>query len=264
MALKDSQKYIWEEKFKIRSYEVDMNSKATLQTICYYIQESTRSHARSSDFGYEDMIDKNLLWVLSRLKIKILSYPKWDEIIYIQTWTKGTEKLFAFRDFNILNAQKDIIGSIGSSWLLLDLNSHRPQRLTQFSNHYTIIPGKHAVESNAEKLPSLENPEINPVFSVRYSDLDQNKHVNNVKYIEWILDSYTIEHRRLYDIVTFEINFLGEAVAGDDIFICTEKIPGEKLVFLNSAIRKNDNKEVCRSRILWQKPHGNNVNPEYF
>jgi len=59
--------------------------------------------------------------------------------------------------------------------------------------------------------------------------------------------------RKNYDINTFEINFLAEVFYGDEISIHSERISDSELSFLNSVVRKKDNREICRARIQWRK-----------
>ena len=42
---------IWNEWFQIHSYQTDFRSKATIQTLCRFLQETAGNHAR--DLGFE-------------------------------------------------------------------------------------------------------------------------------------------------------------------------------------------------------------------
>jgi len=52
--------------------------------------------------------------------------------IKIKTWLTGTGRLFALRHFSIANLKGDILGTAKSAWLVLDLKSRRPQRLSPY------------------------------------------------------------------------------------------------------------------------------------
>ncbi len=45
---------------------------------------------------------------------------------------------------------------------------------------------------------------------MQISDLDMNNHVNNTRYVKWILDSIPIEYHNTMKVNEFEINFLNE------------------------------------------------------
>lgn len=107
-------------------------------------------------------------------------------------------------------------------------------------------------EGFPEKLPSPEAYHELPPFSVRFSDLDWYHHVNNMKYLEWILDSYPWEHHQRLQIASFEINFLSETHYGDEVSLRTQRLEGRTPCFLHSLYRKKDGQEVCIACIAWQ------------
>ena len=74
---------------------------------------------------------------------------------------------------------------------------------------------------------------------VKQSDLDLLHHVNNVKYLEWILDTQTnIKATRPHQI---DINFVGEARLNDKVEIYSEVSNGEQFYQIKSG-----EKEICR------------------
>ncbi len=244
---------IWRDKHKISSYEVDAKNKASLQSFCNFLQESAWNHAEALNLGYSHLIGNNQIWVLSRLLIKVHAFPMWGDTIFVETWAKRTGRLFAYRDFHILDENDKIIAAASSAWVVIDLKNRRPQRMESFSDKMPLLSEKHALEAKLDRVPSPEVFLNQPFFPVLFSDLDMNKHVNNVKYLEWILDSYPFEMRITHDITIFEINFLREAFYGDEISVRSEEISGSKPLFLNSLIRKEDKREICRARIEWRR-----------
>ena len=104
-----------------------------------------------------------------------------------------------------------------------------------------------------EKLPAPVQPKSKKSYEVRYSDVDMHHHVNNIKYIEWILDSYPFEMSRAHQIHTFDINFLAESSIEDTISIQTETLQESPPVFLHRVSREGEGKELCRARTELKK-----------
>jgi len=230
---------IWKDKYKISSYEADVKSRASFQSLCNFLQESAWNHAEALELGFSHLIENNQMWVLSRLLIKVYTFPRWGDTICIETWPKGMNGIFALRDFHILNENDKIVVAASSAWIVINLINRRPQRLDSIRGEMPLLPEKHALKEKLKKISSPAPALDKPFFSVRYSDLDVNKHVNSVKYIEWILDSYPFDMRKNYDINTFEINFLAEVFYGDEISIHSERISDSELSFLNSVVRNS-------------------------
>jgi acyl-ACP thioesterase len=245
----------WTDQYLVSSYEVDARGQLPVPSLGKFLQESAYNNANFLGFGYDQLKDENLFWVLSRLEIRMESYPKWRDKIYIRTWPSGIDGLLAFRDFQILNEDRQVIGSAGSAWLMLDSVRRRPQRMKVFFEKFHHFPGRADTKVKPVKLPNLENPLKKPSFPVRYSDLDLYDHVNNAKYMQWIIDSYPVEMHTKHIISTFEINFLSETRIEDEVFIQTEKIEDqeENLIYLHCIHRKKDERPICHARITWEK-----------
>ena len=75
---------------------MDPKSRAHLTSICNFLQEGAGAHAESAGFGFEDMMKRNQVWVLSRLKIEIEDYPIWQQEVELKTWSRGRDGIFYF------------------------------------------------------------------------------------------------------------------------------------------------------------------------
>jgi medium-chain acyl-[acyl-carrier-protein] hydrolase len=247
-------KWTWADKYLISSYEVDARGRATLPTLSKFMQETAYNHANHLEFGYVHLKQKNRFWVLSRLLIKIDRYPLWGETVHVHTWPTGVEGLFAYRDFQLLDEQEVPIGAASSGWLVLDAEKRRPQRPLELKEKSRLFPEERALDRRPLKIKTLSEPEKGPFFPVRYSDLDLYNHVNNAKYIQWILDSYPEEMNREYEVTLFEINFVSESKMGDEVAIYTERLESStsEPAFRHGIKRKVDNRDICLAETTWR------------
>ncbi len=244
-----SKQGIWKDRYRIHSYEVGTDGIVRLSSLCNYLQESAWNHATDLKVGYQDLLKNGNIWVLSRLYIKIKEYPRWGDEILVKTWPKGIERLFALRDFEILNTMGDCIGSATTKWLIVNRKSKRPQKPDPYFQDIPLLMSKHAVDTNLEKLPPVKEEDQSYSLSIRYSDLDVQNHVNNTKYIEWVLDGYSLEKHKSHLIHTYEINYLSETVYGEELLIRYQRSSGAEGVFFINGVNKNDNREIFRARL---------------
>jgi acyl-ACP thioesterase len=244
---------IWENEYLVSFYEVDMKSKIFLPSLWKFMQETAWNHANRIGIGYSDLARNNYIWVLSRLCIKMDEYPRWGDKIRVQTWLLGSSRLLALRDLSVTHEDGRIIGGAKSAWLVLDLKSRKPQRVEPLLAGIDPFPDRHGVEATLEKIPAPKDSEAKAIFRVHYSDLDMNQHVNNAKYIEWILDSYPLEMNQTHNVTTFEINFLAETNYGEELCIHSEPQKDSAPTFLHTMIRKEDGRELCRARVRWKR-----------
>jgi len=240
---------LFSREFSISSFDLNPRGQARLTAMANFFQELAYHHANQLGFGYSDMKERNTTWALSRMRIRMDKYPVWDDTIRMETWPSGVDKLLALRDFRIWNSWGEKIGVASTAWLILDLETHRLIRPKDALEHFKLIV--HPEQVFEEPLEKIEISEALSFLNLRrvvFSDLDIVGHVNNVKYMEWCIDALSKRNESEREIREFEINFSQEALFGDEIEISGLELSTCETRF--RAIRKADNKEIIRARML--------------
>jgi len=244
----------YQRSYRIPVYEMGFNHKLSPHSLFNYLQDIASEHAEILKFGKDDLIKENRFWVLSRIAVKIIEWPLWEETILVKTWPRGTEKLFALRDFEVTGKNGQPVAMASSSWLVVDRTSRRVQRPDSVLSHFNEeFPTKSSLGRNASKVdaPAPGSVKSSP-FRVQVSDLDINLHVNNVKYLKWVTDSYDLDFRMKHIPEFIEINYLAESRYNDEISISTSSAENNALQRNHSVVRNVDNTELCRVQINWK------------
>lgn len=241
----------WEESFNVRIYDTDFNGKIKISSIFNYMQEAATNHAANLNLGCEQLLDKELFWALSRVKIDIWDFPKHGDEIKIETWPKGTEKLFALRDFRIYNSQNQIIAKATSAWLIIDSEKLRPRRPKLFIETIGDFKNDHALSEVPGKISEYEKKELIFEKRIGYSDIDINQHMNNVKYIELITDSFSQAIFKEKKIKSMQVNFLSECKFGDEIQIFKGEFEDNRNCYYIEGINKHKNSKVFNATVEW-------------
>ena len=238
--------------YTIRSYEINAGGRLSIPTIFNLLQDIASSHALKLGVSVPQLLASNYTWVLSRIYLKMNHYPGWEDSIQIHTWPSGIQRVFALRDFDIRQDGRSI-GSCVSAWIIIDAANRRPVRPTGFARQLNPVDRQHVLDPPLGKLPVLKTAQIEKQFNVRYGDLDINQHVNNVRYIEWLLECLTgiVEKGRC--LSELEINFLGEALHGDRVRArcCRRDEKGTRID--HDVLRETDGRELIRARTAWVK-----------
>jgi len=242
---------LWKEKFKITHSLVAPDGLASIRGLAYCMQETAVNHSDATKLGYEDLIQENKAWVLTRQMIKLYEIPRLNQKITVETWANNTTETMAIRDFNILNKDNEIIGISRTSWMIIDLKARRPVRLpSKVLENIPLIPGKLTEHLELDKIPfSDQKPEKDITFKVVYSDLDLNHHVNNINYLKWVLDDFDYEFRNKFRVYSVEINYLGEALYGNTLV--RDTMPISNTEFLTKIINKDTQKPILLSKTKW-------------
>ena len=217
------------------------------------MQEAASRHAEALGVSIQQLLSENYTWLLSRLKIKIASFPLWKDEIQISTWPSGAQRLFALRDFELQDKDNQAVAAAVSAWLVLDVQKRRPVRIAPFVERLKPLEGDHILLDTLDKLPGLEFRTHEKKFVVRYRDLDINQHVNNASFVEWLVESVPVRVLNTSVLAELEINFLAEAFYEDHILAACHPLDSQNTSFHHSLIRHPDGQELARARTAWRK-----------
>lgn len=233
--------------YTIDAYLSDFRGKATLPMLGGFILQAATRHAEERNFGYSFMTNQRRAWVLMRMSIDILEYPNNDTSVKLHTWISDINKLFSERCFAFENQNGDYIGYARTMWASIDLETRRPTNILELKGMADFKLDKECPMSTTAKIPLLKDPEFASSFTVKYSDIDINKHLNSMKYIEHLVDIFPIEMFQEKEIRTFEINYIAEGQYGTTLDILKSKTDLDKPVL---EMKHND-KTICLARVTW-------------
>ncbi|KAK1326812.1 hypothetical protein QJS10_CPA01g01396 [Acorus calamus] len=191
----------------VRSYEVGADKTATLESILNLLQETALNHVWMSGllgdgFGAtHGMMRNSLIWVVTRMQVQVESYPIWGEIVEIDTWVGASGKNGMRRDWLIRShltghvfARATRIENQNSTWVMMNQHTRRLSKIPE-DVRAEISPwfiSRMAIKEDVpEKIIKLDDNAkyVNSNLKPKRSDLDMNHHVNNVKYVRWMLES---------------------------------------------------------------------------
>ncbi|KAK9057440.1 hypothetical protein SSX86_022275 [Deinandra increscens subsp. villosa] len=278
----------YKERFIIRCYEVGINKTATVETIANLLQEVGGNHAQSVGFSTDGfattttMRKLHLIWVTSRMHIEIYRYPAWSDVVEIETWCQSEGRIGTRRDWIIKDhASGEVIGRATSKWVMMNSDTRRLQKVNDdIRDEYLIFCPKtlrlafpEENNSSLKKIAKLEDPAEYSTLGLvpRRADLDMNKHVNNVTYIGWVLESIPQEVIDTHELQTITLDYRRECQHDDIVDSLTspesavskpEGINGcanppngseDLSQFLHLLRSSGDGLELNRGRTEWRK-----------
>ena len=212
--------------FKVRSYECGADGRATLPTVCNFLQEAACLHAASLGFGKGNFAaaGEDISWVLTRMVVKMVRYPRWEDEVEVETFPRGGRKIVAWRDFEVKDAKGGTLGVASSEWMIIDLKTRKihavPERV--FAANDPANAPVLGLEPFAKFRFPANGGVLRPeTFTAMKSQIDLNGHVNNVHYINWMLEP--CESRCPAEM---EIVFRSETFAGDGVRVETAAADG--------------------------------------
>ncbi|XP_071689386.1 oleoyl-acyl carrier protein thioesterase, chloroplastic-like [Rutidosis leptorrhynchoides] len=278
----------YKERFVIRCYEVGINKTATVETIANLLQEVGGNHAQSVGFSTDGfattttMRKLHLIWVTSRMHIEIYRYPAWSDVVEIETWCQSEGRIGTRRDWIIKDhANGEVIGRATSKWVMMNSDTRRLQKVSDdVRDEYLIFCPKtprlafpEENNNSLKKIAKLNDPAEYSTLGLvpRRADLDMNKHVNNVTYIGWVLESIPQEVIDTHELQTITLDYRRECQHDDVVDSLTSsellisklegsngsapsKTDGQDLTpFLHLLRSAGKGLELNRGRTEWRK-----------
>ena len=238
-------------KFHVESYVCDFTEKATLTVISRFLLDAASIHAKERDFGYEQISNDNKVWVLSRLSIQIDEYPSQNQAVTVETWIENVSRFFTQRCFCFINQSGKIIAYARTIWAALDMQTRRPIDITAWRPDMLryVEPEKQCPVEKMNKIPPVDGIDSRMGYTVRYSDIDINKHMNSLKYIEHSINIFDLNVFKEKFIQKFEIVFLAEGMFGDKLKLYMQSLSENEYII---DTKKGD-ESICRCRIIWKE-----------
>ena len=215
--------------YKIEPKYVDFTDRVSVSSICELILHAAGDDAHARGFGIEALAGNNYGWVLSRMAIEMDYMPVQYSKFTLHTWISDYNRLSSTRNFTLTDNSGREFGRAVSQWCMIDYATRMPVDMNTMAK---------AHEGNMVDAPSpCERPRrigvvtSEPVVEHRvvYSDIDFNRHMNTMRYIDIIIDSMPIEVPEKLVGFRLDMNFMKEARYGDSLVLMAEERDGARM-----------------------------------
>ena len=220
--------------------DVGLGNKVTNTALLAYFEDAGGLHSNIAGYGLNDIPVKKKSWVLLNYDIKILSRPMYGETIMIRTWARDIDKIYAYRDFEILDNSGNVIGVASSKWVLIDIKKKKICRLnTEIQEAYTIEAKVSLKNADLEKMKEPENyvGEIN--FLVNRNLIDINDHLHNIYYMDIANAVLPLDVFKNDEFNNFKIMCKKEIKLGENVKVMYDVQDGEYIIVIKSEDGKN-------------------------
>lgn len=202
----------------IPCYDTDLCKRLKPAAFLNMAQEAANHHAEYLGVGYDTLIAAQQAWVMSRMKVEFVRLPQWREKVTLKSWHKGAAGFMFLRDFIMTDGEGETLVRATTSWLVVDMTTRRLARrgsFSEFASDESKCIAENVIEEPAAKVVVPEDATLLRTTShtASYSDLDMNRHVNNVMYTVWAMDAVGLEVTEEHPLREMEINFNQEVRA---------------------------------------------------
>jgi acyl-ACP thioesterase len=239
-----------EKNYTVNVYDLDINVSSTMMLICNYLQDIGITHGMliTKDAGINN---SDIIFVLTRLHVKLDRLPEWHETIKIESWLSPIKDKYVIRNFEIIDSSGNTIGKGINSAVSFSMEERTGVTLDLDSNRVQTLDREPALPHDFEKLPLIEKADHEIKINVRYFDCDLYRHVNNVKYIQWCAEALPFDFLKSHSLHEIDINFRAEANFGDTVV--SKAVKGsEDGIFHHAITDSTGAKDLVRMKSVWK------------
>lgn len=252
----------FEKEYEIKYYDCK-DKDITFSQLIKYTQETSTLHSALAGCNMEYLNKNKIGWILLENHCKMHKYPKMGEKITIKTWVNDIQKIYAFRNYEIVDEHNNLVLQSYTKWVLYSFEKKRPIKVTdEVKNMYTYVDEKSIYIDNI-------NFDIDSTFDkivqdvVLYKDVDTNWHMNNVSYIKAVSEAMGQDFLDNYEVQDCLLKYNHQLIYNTQFNICVNKINDLEYIYNvkenkieNETKRKNSNNTDVY--IKWRKKSESN------
>ncbi len=234
---------------RIEQQDTDFTFRASISTMICSVLNVAGLDANAKGFGVSDLNVDNHTWVLSRLAIELDYLPAKFETFDIETWISSYNRLISTRNFILTNQSGTKFGEATSQWCMLDLKERKAVDLSSLHENYGkyVLGDLNSTIARPKKLAPLTHPTKEHTHQAAYSDIDFNRHVNALRYLDLMLDMVPFENLALSRALRVDLQYVQECYYGDNLTVRYQK-EGNVTMF---EILRNQTNIAVKCQIEW-------------
>ena len=220
---------MFSKSFIISNNDVDKRFKLKISAIFRYFQDIAL--LATEDLGVDSisLSKRNIDWVITRMSLDVRRLPDCDEKITVTTYPGKDMAMLYPRYFFITDSKGEVIIRSASIWALIDNIS---RKVIVDRDVISKLPGESAEDQLPlpEKLSIPEETRFIEKRTIHYSDLDFNSHMNNVRYVELLMDAHDSEFYDSHRLSFLTLNYMKEIKEKEAVDIYTDTSNPETIV----------------------------------
>lgn len=255
---------IYHDTIALGSHEFDPFNSAHPTSYFQIMQEVAGAHAFHKGVSIPQLHSMNKTWVVTRTRMKILFGASWPLSIRIVTWPQAPWKLYFPRVCRAWDTNGNELFESLSHWVIMDLEAQRPVKPQQVENLFGSSEREGDMDPDLGRrvsFPEESYPEILTYEpKILYSDNDLNMHVNNVVYLQWMLDSLPFSFRDTHVATEVDISYLAQTFRDDTVVVRTALVEkdilttGQPQLFheVRRILPDGKSQAVCVAKTNWR------------
>jgi len=242
----NSDRSILTKEWFLTAGETDARGLMPITLVAAKAIEIATEHANALGIGYSELAEYRLGWVLARLSIEMVRYPNINETYSMSTWIEGYNRFFSDRCYVMTDSEGKIIANIRSMWVAIDMKTRSMADLSKLERErFPISDRKCPVSKERAPLIAKGAKADSRNYTFKYCDIDFNRHVNTIRYLDLVLNSYSLDFFDKNSISRLDVSFEQECHFGETVTLLT----GDAITPANARVTEIHSVEPARRAV---------------
>jgi len=242
----------------IKPFETTLNLDCSIQNPTQFdllrimqkgLQDASTFHADVIGYGAEAMDPLNVFWAIARLRVKII-HPLSNHHVYrIVTWPNPYDAVGIDRNYQVYDDKNTCVIEGMGKWVIVDKQKFtliKPKEFILTKNQENKLDNKMFIDGYMRFKPTNDSLTTKIQRTVNRAEIDQNHHVNNVVYLDYVANAIKTATPEAMELVEYQINY-SESLFMNDEFTMDVSVEDQTIRVV--ASRNKDLKIVFQSII---------------
>lgn len=111
---------IFSKNYTVGISDISQNTSITNIGILNIFEDIACRHSDKTGYGILDIPQTNLSWILLAWKVKILKRVSYGDVLKVNTWSRGSKKVYTYREFEVYDETGTLVCIASSKWTLIN------------------------------------------------------------------------------------------------------------------------------------------------
>ena len=219
---------MYSKKYEISEKDCNENSILLVSSLFNYLQMIMSSNVNYLGAGSDYHHKRNLAWVFVDYEVNITKLPRKGDIVNVGTIPYSFKRFYAFRKYEIKDNFVNILVIATGKFVLInfltkEIVSPSNEVIEQFK-----MQEKEPVALKMTKQHKVDELRLVKELIVSEKDIDENNHVNNAVYLQYVEEDL----QDIEQIKDIRVTYKKEAVQGDILQVYKSVVPDSNIYII--------------------------------
>lgn len=230
---------------KVAASHADFNANLSVLGVFQIVEDAVTEFM--GDLKIDGVTAKkkyNAVWVIVKTRIKFLKNLAWNDEYTVNCFISKISNATINIDVGIKNDKDDLCFYARTELCALDVETGRIRKVSTVGVDGTFQTGVPLTDISFTKIDAEDLPVAEQV-KVRFTNIDFVVHTNNVEYVRFILNTYSVSEIESCPILEMEIVYANQSYENDILTIHKAHIDNRDIFVI-----QKDDKIIVKSEIL--------------